>query len=347
MPLLLQALALQEFTVEPPSLSRFVNQVVRFAAVSVSMRSSIQQLLEDDAVPSSSSLVAQSFPGNGVMWKKKKARRNPFSQVVAMGHRLRLQYGSNIFDIVVLPIAFAIMAYILNFDGHSPKNTTIGCMMLFFIPIIIVQNHVLLGTKIWVDHGFELDDGRVFLASYQVASLLYCLSIAVLSTLVSLAIAYAILEWDWASFPNQLVFGCVYLLLIIGFGRCLSLVFNGDYIFFRVYLLVIFLNICLAGYLSTPGQAPESVRWLFSLSFTFWAFAGVLTNQFEHNKDIGGENPCQSFATCVMYNGDFLAAYSGFWPFGNTRLALNVLTGIYLVFVVAEYWLLRLRRAHA
>ena len=329
----------EEVGVVTDRISDFVHSLVKHGTISHSMDRHLAHCREEREV----STHGLAIPHERMT--PSKAERHPLGQVVALGRRLCLEYGWNLSDLVVLPICFAIMSFVFSFDPNSPTTVFLGCMMLFFIPIIIFQHHVLLGTQMWLAHRWELDDRRIFLLSYQIATLSYSLSIPFVSTAISLSLACVILGWEWTSFPNQLLFGSVFLLVIVTFGRCLGLIFKGKHAFFKVYLLCLFLNVCFAGFLGTPSQAPPCARWLFGLSFAFWAFTGVLTNQFEYNRNIG-ETPCRSFATCIVYNGNFLSAQAGFWPFANARMALYVLTGIYVSLVVLEYVLLRLRRAH-
>ena len=319
-------------------LSDFMHKIVKHGSISKSMELNLMLFREEDV----SIMGVNTSCGR---MRPTRENRHPLDQVVPLGRRLCLEYGWNLSDLFVLPICFCIMSFVLSFDPSSRTTVFIGSLFLFFVPIIIFQHHVLLGTQMWLAHRWEIDDRRIFLLSYQIATLASSLSIPCISTGLSLILSYAILGWDWASFPNQFLFGCVFLLVIISFGRCLSLIFKGKHEFFKVYLLCIFLNVCFGGLLGNPSQAPPGARWLFGLSFTFWAFSGVLTNQFEHNKNIG-ETPCLSFATSVVYDGNFLSAQAEFWPFANARVALNVLTCIYLFLVVAEFLLLRKRRAH-
>ena len=269
-------------------------------------------------------------------------RKNPFSQISPTSERLVMAYGSNVWDFLVIPLAFAIVAYFVTLAAKSPRTLTLACWMLLLVPILLLQHHVLQSNRIWLAHRYELQDRRISAASYQMATHLYSFSIALLSTFVALVIAYVILDWDWSSFPNQVVFTCVYLLCMLSMGRCLSVALNGHHVFYRIYLVFIFLNLCFSGFVSTPRDAPESIRWLYRLSFTFWASAGVLSDQFEHNS----KKACGSFATCLQWNGNVLATQSGYWPYTDARQALNVLTVIYLGAVIAEYALLLLRRKY-
>ena len=319
--------------------SELIHRVVKYGKVSRSIDDCIAHCREEREASTHSLALPREC------MTPLKDKRHPLAQVMALGRRLRLNYGFNYADLVALPVCFSILAFSLNFDPDAPTTIFMGCMVMFFIPIVLFQHHLHLSWDIWRTHRWELDDRRISIASFQIASVAFSLAMPLLAIAGSLAMVYSILGWDWASYPNQALFGLVFLIVIIKFGRTLILLRNGNYTtFMRIYLLCIFLFVVFGGLVSTPNQAPESLRWLFGLSFAFWAFSGILTSQFEHNGQIG-EEPCMSFASCVVSDGNFLAAQSGFWPFSNTRRALNVLSSLYVVFLVSEYMLLRYCRA--
>ncbi|KAL7575315.1 hypothetical protein ACA910_001835 [Epithemia clementina (nom. ined.)] len=274
-----------------------------------------------------------------------KEKRQPLAQVMVLGQRFRLNYGFNFADIIALPVCFTVLSLALSFDADAPRAIFMGCIVMFFIPIVLFPHHLHLSWDIWRTHRWELDDRQISVSSFQTASIAFSLSMPLLAIVASLALAYAILGWDWASFSNQALFGVVFLTVIIKFGRSLIFLCNGNYsVFMMIYLTCIILFVVFGGLVISPTRAPESARWLFGMSLTFGAFSGILTSQFEYNNAIG-EKPCLSFATCVMYDGNFSSAFSGFWPYSNTGIDLNILSRVYVCLFLAEFFILRHRRA--
>ena len=315
-----------------------------------------QQQNETFASSSSSTIVSTSSPHDSTVHDTtiilphqqspqdhKTKNRSALSQVGAMGRRMRLQYGSGWLDLVVTPLVVALMAGLLRLDPYSPKTVTLGAVVFLFVPILLFQIHVLFGAQLWLDHKAELQDGRITVASYHVASLVHSLSIPLVSLTVATVLGFAILNWTTSLILiwNQVVLGQALLVVTVTFGRCLSLWFDGQSGFFRIHLVFLLLNLCFAGILVGPHKAPQQLQWLFAVFPRFWASAGVVLNQYEHNTDHLGEVPsCQSFATCVLQNGNVLAATMGYWPLGSVRLAWMVLTLWVLGLTALEHSLL-------
>ena len=84
-------------------------------------------------------------------------------------------------------------------------------------------------SKIWDMHRSEILDGRVSFSSYMIATMVYQISPALLSLLVSLAIAYGIIGWTFATYVVQFIFSSLYLLVSLEIGRVLCLWYDGDY----------------------------------------------------------------------------------------------------------------------
>ena len=327
-------------------LSEFVHGVVKDGIVSQTMELHLIQSREQWSGATALGDDETSKGTSTMAIPTEHEKRHPLAQVMPLGRRFRLNYGFNYADLVTLPVCFSILAFSLGFDADAPVNIYMGCVVMFLVPILLFQHHLHLSWDMWRTHRWELDDRRIFVSSFQIASVAFSLSMPLIATVSSLALVYAILGWDWASFPNQTLFGVLFLVVIMTFGRSLILACNGNYtIFMRVYLICIFLFVVFGGFMSTPDQAPESAKWLFGLSFAFWGFSAIVTSQFEHNGRIGEQDACLSFASCVVFDGNFLSAQSGFWPFSNTDRALKVLSCIYVTFLTLEYVLLRYRRA--
>ena len=85
---------------------------------------------------------------------------------------------------------------------------------------------------------------------------------------------------------------------------------------------------------------PDSVRWLFAVSATFWGLSGPVMDMLDDD-NYSNEGSCFDFITCLLSDGSFIAYKLGFAPMSNQFRALSVLTGCFLVLLVLEYFTLR------
>lgn len=120
--------------------------------------------------------------------------------------------------------------------------------------------------KIWEMHRNEIIDGRVSFVAFMIATSLYQITPALLSLVPSLAIAYLILGWTWATFVVQYIFSCLYLLVSLGIARVLCLWFDGNHIkFSRPFSLYLSNNVLFSGALVPIAKFPSYFKWLVSL----------------------------------------------------------------------------------
>lgn len=262
-------------------------------------------------------------------------------QIKPMMRRMHLEYGSDISNLFVLPTCFAFISLLLRYDKGSPIQLLFVGVLFCTLPIIIFEPMLHRACMNFQAHQLELEDGRISPTSYFLASLLFLVSVPIISLAIALVIGFVILGWDFGSYIDQYLFAAIYLLISFQIGRVLIVISNGEYrIVNNLYVLYQALSFTLSGALMSPNKLPPGLRWLTYISLGFWSIAGISIVQFERSDFGGDDNPCSSLQSCVIQNGAFLARTFGYTPIATTRSAYLVLLLVLLFFFALEYALL-------
>jgi len=72
-------------------------------------------------------------------------------------------------------------------------------------------------------------------------------------------IGFAILDWDYSAFFVNWLIGSLYLLLVLELGRSLCLFFYGDIVYWKITLLLLFVDAMFSGVMASPSDAPPGV----------------------------------------------------------------------------------------
>jgi hypothetical protein len=328
-------------------ISDFLHEVVKKGVVKESVKENIDHCRRNCARRTSRSganrrrgIMPPITPNGGQM-----KSMHPLSQVLPLSRRLQLEYGTNWADLCILPTCYVIFSLMTSLRPMSPVQIILVCSVFSVFPFLVFQNDIHRAREMWIAHKTELDDRRISCASYFVSMYIFTMCIPMLSLLVAMTIAFGILGWDFSAFLNLYLFSCIYILAMMGMGRCLMLLLRGHFIYIQWMFLVVFFNALFSGSLAPPASVPWGFHFLFFLSFTFWAVSGTVLSLFEDFPRLI-EGPCQGFLECVMTNGSFIADPSGYSYISSPFRAMFILIGYLIVFVITEYLLLRNRRTH-
>lgn len=212
------------------------------------------------------------------------------------------------------------------------------------LPVFTYTHHTLLNEKVWEAHRAELDDRRVSCAAYYFASFTFSMSLPVFALLLCAVAGFAILDWDFSALLVSYLFMSFYLLLILEIGRSLYLLFDGDPVYWKCVLLILFVDNMFSGLLASPDDAPDALVWLFALSWTHWTWSGFVVNLY-NTFDSLMDKECQSFVTCISKDGAVASAAFGFGVFATPLRSLCVIVGWFLFMAICENVLIRSRRA--
>lgn len=271
-------------------------------------------------------------------FSKGRAAYTYVKEYVALCRRLYCNYGMDWPDMISLPIVFSLFAWVLSFDNGSFVQEVIVTSFYISLPLNMFRHKVHLSCEMWRDHLFELDDRKISLVTYQLATQSFTFAIPILSLCISLIIGYSILGWSFKMLPVLLLFSTVHLLVGLQIGRTLCVYFRGEYRKFSKYFaIILFLNFIFGGMLVSVEKLPAGLSWMYALSFTFWAISGATLNQLQFRDS---EAYCLDALTCIISDGSFLSRYLGFAPTSNCYLALIVLTIWFVGWMILEYILL-------
>jgi len=216
--------------------------------------------------------------------------------------------------------------------------------MLAF-PAFTYTHHTILHEKVWEAHRAELDDRRISCAAYYLASFTFSMSLPVFALLLCALVGFAILGWNFSALLVSYLFMSFYLLLILEVGRSFCLLWDGDPVYWKYVLLILFVDNMFSGLLASPEDTPEGLVWLFALSWTHWAWSGFVLNLY-NAMDRLTENECQSFLTCISKDGAVAGAAFGFGVFATPLRSLCVIVGWFILMAICENVLIRSRRAN-
>ncbi|CAB9502171.1 ATP-binding protein [Seminavis robusta] len=261
-----------------------------------------------------------------------------FSKTAFLCWRLHANYGSDPVDLLTLPIILMLFAMVLRFDGGSPIQEVLVATFFIGIPVNLFRHKIHLSCKMWSAHQVEMDDQRISLLSYQLATQTFSFATPLFSLIVAHILGYAVLGWSFQSLAVQILFSAAHLLVALQLGRTICVFFRGDYRkFSKFYSVFIFLCFLFGGLLVPSRQLPPWLSWMYVFSFTFWAISGGALNILQYH---GSEEYCVDALSCIATDGSFIARYTGFAPVSTEHLALLVLTIWFVALAVVEYLLL-------
>ncbi|CAB9500561.1 ATP-binding protein [Seminavis robusta] len=126
--------------------------------------------------------------------------------------RLHANYGSDLADLLSLPIILMLFAMVLRFDGGSPIQEILVSTFYIGLPVNLFRHKIHLSCKMWTAHRVEMDDRRVSVLSYQLASQTFSFSVPLFSLIVAHILGYVVLGWSFESLAVQILFSAVHLL---------------------------------------------------------------------------------------------------------------------------------------
>jgi ABC-type multidrug transport system ATPase subunit len=262
-------------------------------------------------------------------------------QIAPLARRLHPQFGWEPFSGVVLIIALVIPSCLLS-RCFFVKKVTLQFLCLIGIPSVIFPHKVTEHGAMYKAHRQELEDQNITPMAFQISTALYTFPVPIISLLLGTLFSYLILqEWPFQSFAYQYVISCVHLLCSLQFGRLLMVLFQGEFSkVFRAYVVFLVISFIFNGVWVTTKEVPEYLSWAFYFSINFWGISGSVMRQFQSDVYSNAEY-CNDLVSCLATDGNFMVRNLGFAQVSNTKLSLRVLTGVFTVFFLSEYIVLR------
>lgn len=204
---------------------------------------------------------------------------------------------------------------------------------------MIQQVRVVVHWDILSAHLWDLEDKRISPLSFLIASGLQIFYAPIVSIPVALALGYAVLGWNWESFWPSSLFVTLTTIVLLQLGKTIAAKANNYRFVAALLNLLILIGFVLSGLFVPPSKVPVGARWIMYMSPFFWGTAGAILSMFQY-ADALGEQPCQSFAACIVYHPSFMAYVTGFPALVTSRTAMYVLVGMAIILVLIEYILL-------
>eukprot|EP00531_Pseudo-nitzschia_arenysensis_P017630 CAMPEP_0116131588 /NCGR_PEP_ID=MMETSP0329-20121206/9088_1 /TAXON_ID=697910 /ORGANISM="Pseudo-nitzschia arenysensis, Strain B593" /LENGTH=1203 /DNA_ID=CAMNT_0003626033 /DNA_START=45 /DNA_END=3656 /DNA_ORIENTATION=- len=260
-------------------------------------------------------------------------------QVRPLVRRMSLEHSPKPRDFLVLPICILIVAGWASFDAKNPLLAILQVLANICAAAMINQVKIVVNWDILSAHRWDLEDKRISPLSFLVASSFQMFYAPIISITLSLAINHAVLGWNWESFVPTCLFMTLMTIVLLQFGKTISAITNQFQIVAGVFNVFIFLGFVMSGSVVNPNKIPVAARWMMYMTPIFWGNGGTLLTMFQYTNDLG-EQPCQSFASCIVYNPNFMAHVTGFPALITARAAMFVLIGMFLILALIEYILL-------
>ena len=262
-------------------------------------------------------------------------------QCIAIVQRLHMEKGISAADIIRLPAVMCLLSYFFQFDSGSLTELLFAVTCFIAVPVNVMRYLIEDHCKYWVMHRNDILDRRISVLSFILGTQPYQFAIPNVMMLISLALSYAILGWDFNTLVVQFLFSAIYLLLSSQLGRVLGTYFNGDYSkFSRVYSLIIILTFLLGGTLVNVRKLPRWAPWI--ISHNFWATSGAMLEHLHYG--IGfGQQPCTSLISCLLSDPNVFAVSRGYSPTATTFRSICIITSMFLLLCVAEFIVTHLR----
>jgi len=260
-------------------------------------------------------------------------------QIQPLVRRLHLEFSPKVRDVLITPICFLIISAWGSIDATNPLLTFLLNTMFTGAPAVLYQEQSVMNWDMLSAHLWDLEDNRVSPVSYMLASGFRMFYIPIISIPPSLALAYAALGWQWKSFWVQNLFSVLTTVALLQFGKTLSAGMKDFRSVASSMNVALYLGVVLSGTFVNPSTVPSSLQWIMYFSTPFWGMSGSLLNIFQHSKV--GQQPCQSFVACMVYNPSVMAHLTGYASITTARTSMIMLIVITATLVLIEYVLLR------
>lgn len=203
---------------------------------------------------------------------------------------------------------------------------------------LVYQVKVNVNWGVLSAHRWDLEDKRISPLSFLVASSLHMFFEPIIAISLSLPLNYAVLRWNWESFLAFFLFVVLTTIVVLQFGRTVSACTRSFFVMSTIFNIFVFLGFIMSGSFVNPSKISVGFRWIMFMLPIFWGNAGAILTMFQYT-DLG-EQPCQSLASCIVYDPNYMAYMTGFPVLTTARKAMFVLTGMFLILVLIEYILL-------
>ena len=204
--------------------------------------------------------------------------------------------------------------------------------------VVINQVRVVVNWDVLSAHLWDLEDKRVSPLSFLIASGVQMMYAPIIAIPISNALSYAVLSWSWEPFWVTTLFMTLTTIVGLQLGKTISANMSSFQPVAALYNILIFIGFVMSGAFISPDKVPPGAQWIMFLSPFFWGSAGSLLSMFEHAEL--GEQPCQSFASCIVYSPSFMAHVTGYPSLVTARTSMFVLIAMAVILVLIEYVLL-------
>ena len=264
-------------------------------------------------------------------------------ETIFLSVRLAGAFGGEYGELLMSPMCCCVMAYLLGFDDGLPSQLIFLVSLLIGIPVVVYHHKVLAMCYIWHAHKFELADKRYHWLSFLMATHLSLLCMPIGGVMLSVIIAYLVLQWSNDTILIQFIFVALYLLLSQACGRVLALVYDGSYSSFsKGYYVVLMLGSFFSGTLTSISNFSGVLRIPMYLSHNFWAISGAVLHQLNKGHQLG-EDPCTNYISCLVNNKAYMASFFGYSQVTTTMLSFIVLVVALCITLCMEMVYLRHR----
>lgn len=257
-------------------------------------------------------------------------------QVKPLLARLHLDCPPGLQDLLVLPLCFLAISLWCSIDSKNPIQGLLVTATFLLLPSVFFESRILMNWRILESHIWDLEDKRISCLSYLLASGIQMLWIPLVTIPVSFSIAYAIFGWQWESFWVVSLFCIMYTICNLQFGKTLCAALGTYRAVVTCYSVYLCLGVVCSGFYVNPANVPTYLRLIMFMSLSFWGLTGTALSQLEYVNI--GEEQCLSFASCIMYDRNFLAHFTGYVSVTTEYQSMLALCIIALVLVFLEYY---------
>jgi hypothetical protein len=222
--------------------------------------------------------VSDSEDKDNINYTETRPRLLTFArQVRPLAQRMHRQYGWGIRDIVTANFALNILAALLSFETIFVQQVVLMTLSLVTVPVILFSHKIIEYVQMWLAHRQELDDQRVSIVAFQIASSVLMFPVPIMSLILAALPSCAILEWKYDTIFDQILFAVANMLITLQLGRILAIWYRGKvHSMMKVFIVILFLSFSFSSVPVANHKLPPYLRWLVLFSSAFWAISGAV-----------------------------------------------------------------------
>jgi hypothetical protein len=123
------------------------------------------------------------------------------------------------------------------------RQVVLMTVILDIIPAILFAYKIDEFVEMWLAHRQELDDQRVSIVAFQIATSVLMFPLPILSLILATLPSYAILGWKYDTIFVQILFSVANMLITLQLGRILAIWYRGKvHSMMKVFTVILFLS---------------------------------------------------------------------------------------------------------